>query len=196
MRERQERGQSMLELALVLPFLILLLVGTVEAGFALRDYLMTQSANREGVRFAVRTPPGEEYRDHFREEVVPEVFSRVLSAAEEGGLRPESIGVIVSYIYVDEDDDPAFEQFFFGVTHNSRVDVATLADENADRAAQINAVREANNMEPLPNELVVVEVFYDHHSLWFYDFIGPLGGPWTMYTQSSMRLVGTGRTSE
>ena len=47
---RKENGQSMVELVLVLPFLLLLLVATVEAGFALRDYLVLQSVNREGVR--------------------------------------------------------------------------------------------------------------------------------------------------
>jgi hypothetical protein len=192
--KKQERGQSMVELALILPFILLLLVATVEAGFALRDYLMTQSANREGVRYAVRTPPGAEYREHFRDTTVSQVFGRIVSAAEEAGLSGDSIGIVITYIY-NEDGAPTFEQFFYGIVHPSRIDPMTMADQNATKAAQINATRVSGNMDPLANEMVIIEVFYEHQSLWFYDFVGPFGGPWTMYTQSAMRLVGTGRTS-
>jgi hypothetical protein len=47
----------------------------------------------------------------------------------------------------------------------------------------------------LENELVVVELFYRHETLWGMDIVGPFGADWTMYAQSSMRMIGTGRSN-
>jgi hypothetical protein len=200
--KRREDGQSMVELALILPFLLLLLVATVEAGFALRDYLMVQSANREGARMAVRTPPGRAYMDVFREQVVEEVFPRIRTAAVEGGLREEDLGIILTHIYVDESGTPTYETYMDPVDCdicNSQLgDVMALADRNAAKAADLNAMREDALYDPLENAVAIVEVFYRHEAVWsLEDFVGvglgPFGGDWTMYARSTMRMVGTGR---
>jgi hypothetical protein len=47
-KPRTERGQGMLELAVILPVLLILLMGLVEIGYALRDYLVVVNACREG----------------------------------------------------------------------------------------------------------------------------------------------------
>jgi hypothetical protein len=52
--QKAERGQSMLETAIVLMMLVILLYGVVEVGFGLRNYLLVSNANREAVRFAAR----------------------------------------------------------------------------------------------------------------------------------------------
>jgi len=52
--QKQSRGQSLLELAIFLPILVVLLFGIVEAGFGLRNYLIVSNANREGARLASR----------------------------------------------------------------------------------------------------------------------------------------------
>ncbi len=196
-RREKKNGQSMVELALVLPFLLLLLIATVETGFALRNYLMVQSANREGARLAIRTPPGDEYREYFREERVPEVFERIYTAGTEGGLQRDRMSIIITYVYVDG-GTPTYEVFTSGaVTEgDSRVNPTEIASQNGTKTAQINATRQSGNNDPLENEIIVVEVFYDHRSLWFYDIIGPMGGPWRMYAQSTMRMVGTGRQTQ
>ncbi|HID63624.1 MAG TPA: hypothetical protein EYP49_12940 [Anaerolineae bacterium] len=49
--EREERGQSLVELAIFLPILLLILVGIVEVGHALTAYLVIANAAREGARF-------------------------------------------------------------------------------------------------------------------------------------------------
>jgi len=49
-----ERGQSLLETAIVLMVLVILLYGVVEVGFGLRNYLLVSNANREAARFAAR----------------------------------------------------------------------------------------------------------------------------------------------
>jgi Flp pilus assembly protein TadG len=197
---RRENGQSMVELALILPFLLLLLVATVEAGFALRDYLMVQSANREGARLAVRTPPGEPYLEYFRTKAVGEVFSRIRTAAVEGGLRDADVSITLTHIYIDTDDTPTFEQYFDPPAFNMTrlADIAGLADENATKTANINATRQSSTYDALENAVIVVEVFYRHEAVWsMKDFLGiglgPFGGEWTMYSRSTMRMVGTGR---
>lgn len=47
-----ERGQSMVEMALAFPILLLVLVGTVEVGKYFNDYLTLLDATREAARFA------------------------------------------------------------------------------------------------------------------------------------------------
>lgn len=51
----KEKGQSLVEMALVTPILIFFLLGVFEAGWALRTYLILSNANREAARYAVRT---------------------------------------------------------------------------------------------------------------------------------------------
>jgi hypothetical protein len=49
--EREERGQSLVEVAIFLPIVILIIVGIVEVGHALTAYLVIANAAREGARF-------------------------------------------------------------------------------------------------------------------------------------------------
>lgn len=50
-RSRGERGAAALEFALVVPFLIMLLVGTVSTGLVYSDHLGLTNAAREGARY-------------------------------------------------------------------------------------------------------------------------------------------------
>lgn len=50
-RKRSERGAVLVETAIVLPIFILILVGTMEFGIILHNYLILQNASREGARF-------------------------------------------------------------------------------------------------------------------------------------------------
>jgi Flp pilus assembly protein TadG len=51
-----ERGASVLEAALVLPFLLLLVAGIVDFGGAFNDYIIITNAAREGARYGARFP--------------------------------------------------------------------------------------------------------------------------------------------
>ena len=51
-RLRSERGQSMVEIALAFPILLLVLAGMLEVGKYFNDYLTLLDATREGARFA------------------------------------------------------------------------------------------------------------------------------------------------
>ena len=48
----RESGSTIVEMALVLPLLILTLVGIIEIGVAFKDYLTVSAASREGARIA------------------------------------------------------------------------------------------------------------------------------------------------
>jgi hypothetical protein len=50
--KRNERGQSMVEMALAFPILLLVLAGTLEVGKYFNDYLTLLDATRESARFA------------------------------------------------------------------------------------------------------------------------------------------------
>ena len=204
---RKERGQSLLELALILPFLLLLVIGTVEVGFAMRNYLLVMAANREGVRFAAR--------GRFDDEVIAQ---RVLSAGgvveTENGPVPflrtvgsdPNTGIIITHIPI-RDDGTVSEittyvtgTIFYTETRpirasDSRVDLPAVVERSISITVSINNSREAEDYERLDNEIIILEVFYAHTPLWRYDFI-PLGPRWVMYTQSSMRVVSDARQQQ
>jgi TadE-like protein len=49
-RHGRERGQSMIEMAMILPVLLLITLGTLEFGFAFDHHLTVEYASREGAR--------------------------------------------------------------------------------------------------------------------------------------------------
>lgn len=56
-RERRDHGAAMLEMALILPILLMLLMGIIEFGRAYNTMISIQSAAREGAReLALRHP--------------------------------------------------------------------------------------------------------------------------------------------
>ncbi|HEY8491025.1 MAG TPA: TadE/TadG family type IV pilus assembly protein [Dehalococcoidia bacterium] len=54
---RGERGQSLVEFALVLPLFLILVFGIVDFGNALQDYITLSNAAREGARLGVTGVP-------------------------------------------------------------------------------------------------------------------------------------------
>ena len=51
---KNSAGQSMVEMAIALPILLIMLIGVFEVGWALRGYLTLANVNREATRFAAR----------------------------------------------------------------------------------------------------------------------------------------------
>lgn len=57
---RRERGQALVEFALVLPIFLILLLGIIDFGWALKSWITVTNATREGARMgAVGWPLGE-----------------------------------------------------------------------------------------------------------------------------------------
>ncbi len=53
MKRSWASGQSLVELALILPLLLLILLGTVEFGLMYYDYIAIENGAREGARYGV-----------------------------------------------------------------------------------------------------------------------------------------------
>ena len=213
-KRRTESGQGMVELAVVLPILLILMIGLVEIGFALRDYLIVVNACREGGRFAAR--------GRFTDDRVGE---RVVSA---GGLirvgdpltevpflrthgTDPNTAIFVTHIPMDEAGQvPSHTIWISGVVPitggvrailetDSAVSLAEVVDRHETSTQDINAMRAAAGYDQMANHIVVVEVFFMHHPLWNNPFV-PLPDPWMMYARSEMRVVtdrggGTRRSS-
>jgi Flp pilus assembly protein TadG len=52
----EERGANLVEMALVVPLLLLLLAGVLDIGRAFNNYIIITNASREGARWAARFP--------------------------------------------------------------------------------------------------------------------------------------------
>lgn len=49
---KKEKGQSVVETAIILPVLLLILTGIIDFGMLLSDYMLIVNASREGARYA------------------------------------------------------------------------------------------------------------------------------------------------
>jgi len=166
LRERQ-KGQSLVELALALPILLVLFLGLIELGFALRAYLVLTNVNREAARFVGRgtfTP-----QQVFNQTMVS--FGKQLQARPAGQSNP-NVEIIITYINIPAFKDTAAE--YDGTTYSitttgsltmpSKVDIdlelpALSAQHHAQNdelvAAHDDAVRS-------PHHLAIVEIYYYH----------------------------------
>jgi Flp pilus assembly protein TadG len=68
-----DKGQSLVELAIIAPILLFMLIGVFEVGWALRGYLVLVNVNREITRFAIR--PG--YLDFTTQDTVITSYQRI-----------------------------------------------------------------------------------------------------------------------
>lgn len=209
--KKKQVGQSIVEFAIILPFLILLVIGMVETAFALRSYLYVQTACREGIRFASRG----RYTDvdaarwmlasggfvTLNNQQVP--FFRT--------TPPEpNTGIIITHVPIRADGTlgeitrylTGTKTIFTNTTYiavpvspgDSRLNEIDL-ERHAAETAQINQQRVQAGYEALDNQLIVVEVFFAHRTLWNYR---PLGFPEVLqlYARSVMRVVSDARQSQ
>jgi len=217
-KRRVEWGQGLLEMAVILPILLIMLLGVVEIGLALRSYLVVVNANREGARFASRG----QFSDQF-------VGARVVNSAGtvRAGDPPTDVpflrtrdfvsataeanaGIIVTHILMDSDGDvyshtvvvtgvhPSGEGGLIGAEQSVISDTAParaqLVSRHRESTESISTQRAAAMYDPVGNHIVVVETFFQHHPLWGSVDL-PWGGslflpdPWIMHAQAEMRVL-------
>ncbi len=210
---REPSGQSLVEFTLVLPFLLLFVVGLVEVGAALFDYMQLANANREGVRLAARG----RFSDN-------EVVTRIEIA---GGLRPggavkynldthDNLGVIITHIPIPQEpsatwqNDIVVTRYISGTIPTGVADPPTRPIGESDSrisdlqeflssvavTTEINALRMAQGYEPHNDELVIVETFLSHRLLLNYPSILPMRNLLPLYFQSVMRVTLNSRVGE
>jgi hypothetical protein len=213
--ERQ-RGQSLIETAIVFMVLVLLLYGVVEVGFGLRNYILVSNANREAARLASRGdflkaghgPESVATRmvssgggEMANEETVP--FLRLTDVLSAGASA--NTGIIFTYIYMDDAGAITnVETYVEGVitcdggcegtrplvAADTKINLADIEARHGPLTVSINNDRvNTHSLQPLDNPIVVVETFFAHEP-WGH---GLVPSPWSMYAQSEMRVL-TGRS--
>jgi Flp pilus assembly protein TadG len=83
---RNERGQTMVEFALVVPILCVVLFGIMQFGALYNDYVTLTDASRVGARKATVS----------KYEVNPEAVAEAAARNSAKGLDPDKLGVLVS----------------------------------------------------------------------------------------------------
>ena len=206
-RMKREKGQSIVEFAILLPFLLLLIIGMVETAFALRGYLMVNTACREGIRFAARGRYTDE--DAARWILASGGFT-TLNRQRVPFFRTTApdpnTGVIITHIPIRADGTIGEGQRYVTGTIfvNNTVMPITPAYSRANEVdierqrqetIEINNQRAAQGFERLDNQLVIVEVFYTHRTLWNYEPLG-FNQILPMYSRAVMRIVSDARQSQ
>src|SRR5512135_1797457 len=100
---RTERGQSMVEMALAFPILLLILAGTLEVGKYFNDYLTVLDATREAARYAadgdlyLATEPSVTCDDNFYHQAACLALQNISGIS----FNKETDDVVVSAMSVD-----------------------------------------------------------------------------------------------
>jgi hypothetical protein len=209
----RERGQGLVEFAIMLPILLLLLIGVVEMGYLLRNYLVVVNADREACRYAARGL----YSDH-------QIMQRAVSAG--GVIRIEgqdvptlrthgsdpNAAVIVTRIDMNPDGDiVSYTNNYSGVITSSGggvrfvnpitdsvVSLTQIIEHHGATTQRINDLRAAEDYESSDHKIVVVEVFFAHEPM-FGNMLPRISfgllpdAPWMMRADTEMRIT-VGRT--
>ncbi len=97
---KNKRGQSLVELALLLPLLLLILMGIFEFGRVFNAYLITNHAAREGARFAVVGSDDLQVISRIRDSIFyldPTKMTVNISPGESSRTRGSSVTVNLQY---------------------------------------------------------------------------------------------------
>jgi len=182
---RKAKGQSLVELAITLPVLILLFSGMVEFGFMLNTYLSLQDAVRAAARVYSNQNPFMKVNGVVTDDinfysgasqaVVDSLMPPDDSAARQVIVDPTRDNVLISVltIRVDESADPdsidsitrhpvdsEFYKFYNTTSPN------TLYGD-----VELESYLTANNAVPVDMGLLIIEIFYSYE--------GVLHLPWT-----------------
>lgn len=99
-RGKGERGQAIVEFALVLPLLLILLFGVIDFGRALQTYITVNNASREGARLGAINPDADiegKVREAAGEFDTADLT--VATSFPDGKASGESVVVDVDYEY-------------------------------------------------------------------------------------------------
>jgi hypothetical protein len=178
-----ESGQSLAELALVMPLLLMILVAMVEVGWAMRSHLIVTTASREAARFAARR-----VFDYDEISEVAEVALLSLNPVYDGADANTTI--IITKVHIDavghwtKDGGQPYVKGDLPV--ESRMEDAAYDQIAADNVV-FNAAHGGLDSE---DNVVVVEIFYDHDLLLASRIAsGWIGlGPLRLYSRSINRI--------
>ena len=99
---KNEKGQAMVEFALILPVLLLLVMGIAEFGMMFNSYLSVQNATREGARIGIVGASNEEIEERILNTSPSLKKERITITIDPGNdtrISGETLKVLVEYNY-------------------------------------------------------------------------------------------------
>jgi hypothetical protein len=216
----RSKGQSIVEMAFIAPILLIMFIGVIEVGWALRSFVVLQNATREAARFAARGRYMDFSQTDLNDIGYPYVVEHELDSI--AGQIPLDVGggtanstIIISHVLVDtgecgggtEDDlvlsplASGYGHFMatFGLARDSRVDFDTLVDEMVTENEQFNCNLATRNPEAIPsvNSVIVVESYFPHQLVvnmpLVSDLITDESGVVWLYARTIMRITADSR---
>jgi hypothetical protein len=112
---RRERGQSIIEAAIVLPILLLLVAAAVDFGRAFDAYIVLTNAVREGARFGTMRRPQPPVSDIENIVVVDVLGSGTNITQMDGFSAAENVDVLTSSTAVTVTASYRFDLWFGGI---------------------------------------------------------------------------------
>jgi len=181
--DEQQRGQSMAELALVLPLLLMILVAMVEVGWAMRAQLTVATASREGARFASR-------RVFDYDDIQEVVYVAMLSLNPIFDGADANATIVVTKVHIDAEGNWTIDGGAPSVTGTLGVSTRVPAGTYTQIAADNVVFNNTHTGIESENNVVVVEVFYDNELLlgsrMGAQYVGL--GPLRLYSRSISRI--------
>lgn len=200
-----ERGQALVEMAIISPILIIMLLGMFEVGAAIRAYMTVLNANREAARFVARgLYTDDQAYEHFNNVLSPTVLSDISNTT----VYVRRFDIKAGDPFTNIDDMYSNTLRVWGSLHPSNVVVAELAAKAIGLNNTVNMVQygrevamacpelppkcaalKAHNFDIAPidwheEQFVYVEAHYDHDQV--IGFFGNFKIP--LYTQTMMRI--------
>lgn len=214
--KNNEHGQSLVEMALVTPLLLLMFLGLFEVGYVLRNYLVITNITREAARFATKpnnlTITDTEATGY--ETIVKHSITSASGQLHNELYKPGESGLVISNIiasvtmtdceynnyHVIYPGEFGREDLSYSTApqYTSRLDYLREAQKVGERHRDIACRYRDANGQPLgiPQEhVVIVEMFYTSHQLLGVPIISnQLSDPIPLYSKAVMRKT-TGRDS-
>lgn len=204
----EEKGQSLVEMALITPLLILMFLGVFEVGYALRDQLIIVNTSREAARFATKGQNLVVTDDSVigYEEIITQSIASAAHQLQNELYVPAESGLIISniiatvtvtdcangtYHVIYPSPDKEYLMYKTSDVYESKVDFVTEAMQIGERNRNISCRLLDDSGQPMgiPLEhVVIVEMFYTHHQLLGFPLLSnPLSDPIPLYSKTVMR---------
>lgn len=202
---QSNKGQALVESAIIFPILVFLLIGVLEVGWIIRAYLVLTNASREAARFAVR----QNYLD-FRSPNpdYASVWTHTLNSISGQIDYNENTGaMIVSYLEAESActlpftittplDVPTYTWTYPATAAvQTQLNYALLGAELGRLQQQHSCDAIAQHLIPRPNNVVIVELFFEQHQLLGFPIISnSFTDPVTLYSVATFRKIQETRT--
>jgi Flp pilus assembly protein TadG len=169
-KAQRERGQGLVEMVLVLPFLLVLVVGIVEGGVALNRQLTVVNSAREGARLGAN---GADTEDIYLQTL--EATSDMFEFTEENA--------VVAVIHATTNGSGTGFNEWTETLYPAGADVPHVTQDEV-----LAQLREEGDGNAANLKLVVVDVRYDHQSMLGMPFVGAMADQIPIGSWTAMRL--------